>query len=103
MKVWLDDERPMPPEFDRHAKTADEAIALLESGSVTFISLDHDLGEAKNGTGYDVACFIEYGAYSRLLAPIEVLIHSANPVGRMRMEQAIINAKYYWSISGLSQ
>ncbi|MBV5340578.1 MAG: hypothetical protein J0665_13655 [Deltaproteobacteria bacterium] len=96
MKVWLDDERSMPPEFDQHVKTAHEAIALIETGMVTLISLDHDLGEAQNGTGYDVACFIEQSAYVGQLAPVEILIHSANPVGRIRMEQAIAMARQFW-------
>jgi len=96
MKIWLDDERPMPQGFDRQVKTADEAIALLKSGGVTLISLDHDLGETENGTGYNVARFIEFRAFHRILAPIEVLIHSANPVGRERMEQAINNAHVFW-------
>lgn len=96
MKIWLDDERPMPQGFDRQVKTADEAIALLKSGGVTLISLDHDLGETENGTGYNVARFIEFSAYHRKFAPIEVLIHSANPVGRGRMEQAINNAHVFW-------
>ena len=96
MKVWLDDERSMPPEYDQHVKTAHEAIALIETGMVTLISLDHDLGEAQNGTGYDVACFIEQSAYVCQLAPVEILIHSANPVGRIRMEQAIVRARQFW-------
>jgi len=96
MKVWLDDERSMPTEYDHHVKTAHEAIALIATGTVTLISLDHDLGEAQNGTGYDVACFIEQSAYDGQLASIEVLIHSANPVGRIRMEQAIIRARQFW-------
>jgi hypothetical protein len=95
MKVWLDDERPMPPEFDCHAKTAVEAIELLAAGSVTALSLDHDLGD-NGGTGYDVACYIEHGAYNGILSPFVVTIHSANPVGRFRMEQAIERAEYYW-------
>lgn len=96
MKIWLDDERPMPPGFNYHARTAREAIELLEAGGVTVISLDHDLGDEQNGTGYDVACYIEQTAYDGSLAPIEVTIHSANPVGRARMEQAIARAKEYW-------
>jgi len=96
MKVWLDDERPMPPEFNRHMKTAEDAIAMLATGLVETISLDHDLGAEKNGTGYDVACFIERAAYSGQLAPIEIMIHSANPVGRERMEQAIAKATEFW-------
>jgi hypothetical protein len=100
MKIWLDDERAMPQEYNQLARTADEAIALLVTGEVTRISLDHDLGALQNGTGYDVACFIEHGAYSGQLAPIEVAIHSANPVGRMRMEQAIARAREYWHRNG---
>lgn len=96
MKIWLDDERPMPSEFDYHARTAREAIDLLVSGVVTAISLDHDLGVEHNGTGYDVACYIEQAAYNDTLAPIEVTIHSANPVGRDRMQQAINRAKMFW-------
>lgn len=96
MKIWLDDERPMPPAFDCHARTAQEAIDLLTAGGVTAISLDHDLGVVENGTGYDVACYIEQAAYSGTLAPIEVIIHSANPVGRARMEQAIVKSCIYW-------
>jgi hypothetical protein len=96
MKIWLDDERPMPPGFDYHARTAREAIELLMAGGVTVISLDHDLGDEQNGTGYDVACYIEQGAYGGSLPYIEATIHSANPVGRARMEQAVERAKQYW-------
>jgi len=96
MKIWLDDERPMPTEFDFHTKTAAGAIELLAAGAVTAISLDHDLGD-DGGTGYEVACFIEQAAYNGTLSPIAVTIHSANPVGRERMEKAIDNARLFWS------
>ena len=101
MKIWLDDSRPMPPGFDYHAKTAVEAIELLASGGVTAISLDHDLGD-DCGSGYEVACYIEQGAFDGTLATVEVSIHSANPVGRERMEQAISKARLYWSQKLLS-
>lgn len=42
MKVWLDDVRK-PPVGWEWAKTAEQAIALVQSGDVTEISLDHDL------------------------------------------------------------
>jgi hypothetical protein len=96
MKIWLDDERPMPTGFDCHIKTAAEAIELLAAGGVTAISLDHDLGDDA-ATGYEVACYIEQGAYYGTHSPIEVTIHSANPVGRERMEKAINNARLFWS------
>ena len=96
MKIWLDDERPMPAGFDCHVKTAAGAIELLAAGGVTAISLDHDLGDDV-GTGYDVACYIEQGAYDGTLSPVEVTIHSANPVGRERMQNAINKARLFWS------
>lgn len=97
MKVYLDDERCMPAGFDIQVKTADEAIILLATGRVTGISLDHDLGAPENGTGYDVACFIEQEAYRGGMPPFEITIHSANPVGHTRMEHAIAKAMLYWS------
>ena len=64
MRIWLDNERPVPEEFNSHAKTAGEAISLLASSLVEKISLDHGLGEAEDaGTGYDVALYIEQVAY----------------------------------------
>jgi len=96
MKVWLDDIRPMPPEFDFWAKTADEAIRILATGTVTEISLDHDLGEDDNGTGYDVAAWIEEGAYFGTLPILRWSIHSANPVGRRKMVSALTRADKFW-------
>jgi hypothetical protein len=94
--VYLDDLRPTPSQYDVHARTAAEAIALLRTGKVQFISLDHDLGEAKNGTGYDVAKEIEEAAYHGRIPPLFWGIHSANPVGRKNMQTALKNADKYW-------
>jgi hypothetical protein len=95
--VWLDDERPRPPGYDVHARTAAEAIRLIESGRVARISLDHDLGPAEAGTGYDVAAAIERLAFEGKIPPMEVAIHTANPVGRSRMAEALRNAQRYWA------
>lgn len=95
-KVWLDDERPMPEGFDKHVRTAGDAMDLLKSGGVSFISLDHDLGNDSNGTGYDVAKFIEEGAFLGTVPPMDVRVHSANPVGAAKIRMCIENAKKYW-------
>jgi hypothetical protein len=77
-----------------HVKTPEEAIDLLGSGDVEEISLDHDLGLATSGserTGYDVLTWLEQavatGAWQHPVPMISV--HSANPVGSLRMERAI--------------
>ncbi len=104
MKVWLDDVREMPPDFDYHARTAADAIRLLETESVRRISLDHDLGDDENGTGYDVAKWIEARAFAWAhgeacgLPPLEWAIHSQNPVGVGNMTQALRNADRFWAM-----
>lgn len=95
MRVWLDDTRPMPEDFDVHVKTAQEAIDLLKTGDVTMISLDHDLGE-NAGTGYDVACFIEQGAVLGTLKKLIVISHTANPVGYKNIGLALGTAFRVW-------
>ena len=89
IRIWLDDVREAPAGWTR-AYTAREAIALLEAGGVVEISLDHDLGdEATCGTGNVVACWIEEAVATRGFVPPTIRVHSANVVGRARMEQAI--------------
>jgi len=87
----------MPEEFDVHVRTADEAIELLRSGRVIEISLDHDLGEEVNGTGYDVALWIEEHAFYGDLPKLKWHIHSQNNVGAERMLTALQNADRFWS------
>jgi hypothetical protein len=95
MNVWLDDERPMPADYTVHVKTADEAIALLATGNVTKISLDHDLGLGK--TGYSVAKWIEEHAMNGTLKKLHFSVHTQNPVGRQNICAALQNAERYWN------
>jgi hypothetical protein len=68
----------------------DEAIKLLQTGAVTHLSLDHDLGDDKRGTGYDVLLWIEQDvALRQFTPPSTIIVHSANPAGRKRMLAAI--------------
>ena len=94
LKVWLDDFREAPPGWV-HVRSPDEAIALLRSGAVEEISLDHDLGlftpEGREWTGYAVLEWLEREvALGTATFPLPLMaIHSANPVGRRRMQRAI--------------
>lgn len=91
MKVFLDDIRDPPDNSWTVFRSADNHFyGLLHFGEVTAISLDHDLGEDKD-TGYDVICFLERLAADRRYIPKEILIHTANPVGRKNMEAALRN------------
>lgn len=84
MRVYLDDERATPAGWVR-VHWPDEAIALLETGAVSEISLDHDLGDDARGTGYDVVLWIEEAVALRSFRPPKIYVHSANSSARKKM------------------
>lgn len=88
MKMWLDDIRIPPIDFDIWVKNATDAINEIKKGTITHISFDHDLG-LDSLTGYDVACYIEENVFNGKIDPISWSIHSANPVGRKNITMAM--------------
>jgi hypothetical protein len=111
MKLWLDDIRPAPDGWC-WVKTDAEARIVMQSGPIEEASLDHDLGACKEcmgdmedaedwlsrnqyvsmpncphfGTGYTFVCWMEETGHWPLKKP---RVHSANPVGRAKMQAAI--------------
>ena len=74
-----------------HCHRPEQAIELLQRGSVTELSLDHDLGLLDGPcerTGYDVLLWIEEQA-AQGYRPPPIHLHSANPVARRRMLAAM--------------
>lgn len=88
MKVFLDDERTTPDGWVR-VYWPNEAIRLLSTGEVLELSLDHDLGDDRRGTGYDVVLWIEEAVAVRGFNPPLIQIHSANSSAREKMEAGI--------------
>lgn len=75
MKLYLDDERTTPEGWCR-AFTAKECINILNTGEVTVVSLDHDLGTKQ--TGMTVLDWIAEQVHCHDFDPPEILIHTAN-------------------------
>lgn len=76
---------------DRVCRNYDDAIkALTEEGPFGLCLLDHDLASFdENGhekTGYDILCFLE--ANPQYL-PDQIMLVTANPVGRQKMKVVI--------------
>lgn len=94
MRVFLDDVRPAPEGWTL-VGWPEEVIALLETGEVEELSLDHDLGDDEHGTGYDVLVWIEEAVALRGFRPPVITIHSANAVGRQRMELALASIRRF--------
>jgi hypothetical protein len=98
MKIWLDDKRPMPKEFDTHCVSAFEAIDLIKTGKVTKIGLDHDLGSVDLvGNGHIVSDYIEEAAYFNSMPRLEWSIQSSNGPEVLRMKLTLERADIYWN------
>jgi hypothetical protein len=96
MKLWLDDQRPAPPGFER-AKTTREAIRLIVAQDVDVIAFDHDLGAGL--TGYDVACLIEDMARDGRRPP-SWSVHSSDKNCCRRINAAMLSAHKIWRHHG---
>ena len=91
MKIWVDDIRTPPDDSWYWYKTSRSVIDLFQqiydnwgSGTdVEILSLDHDLG------GDDTTRKIVLFMCSTDFWPVEVRVHSANPVGREWLEGMI--------------
>ena len=95
MKLWLDDIRPMPVNFDVHVRNAKDAISLINVGIVDYISFDHDLGEGLSGNA--VAKMIEFGySFNFIDKYIAWDIHSKNPVGSKNIFDTMTSADKIW-------
>lgn len=97
MKLWLDDLHPAPDGWV-WLKTAQDFIDALQTynGNISEISLDHDLGDSKQD-GTWLCNWIETQTHIGTLYPIlKWHVHSANPVGKARMETILRNADRFW-------
>lgn len=96
VRLFVDDQRGLlwmglcPEDGWVIARTSEEAIKILnECGdNIVEVWLDHDLGG--EDTGYKVICWMEQ---NDVWPRDGVRCHSANPVGRQRIE-SVINRRY---------
>lgn len=79
MKVYLDDERPTPSGWHR-TYSVDETLHCLSSRTVTYLSLDNDLGSLDPTTeGFNVLNILEEWVHFDPTFPIPIItIHSSN-------------------------
>lgn len=102
IKIWVDDERPMPEGYDARARSVCEAILAIalfpgKYDEELFLDLDHDAGEFRRfgGDFITILEFLEYmdktvGAEGK----IKVHFHSANPVGVKNMRAIVENCPW---------
>ena len=94
MKLYLDDEREAPEGWVR-VRRPGEAIKFLKTGAVTDLSLDHDLGNERRGTGYDVVLWVEEVVATSGFVPPKMTVHSSNPSARAKMEAGLERIRRY--------
>jgi len=72
----------------RIVDTADACIKALKVYDWDVLYLDHDLGI--DGTGYDVACWLE--EHKDKQRGLKIYLHTGNPVGKAKMKAALPDA-----------
>jgi len=92
-KLFVDDERDPPGNNWEVARNFSDAIEMLSTTEYVDLSLDHDIASFdENGremTGYDIALFLAQLKMDYQYIPLNIICHSANPVGRARIEGVI--------------
>lgn len=104
MKIWVDDIREKPSNFDIHCKSVYEFkhtvnFAIDHNISIELISLDHDSGEYFTEGGDYIEClkWLEEIKMKYNYEPCTVFkLHTFNPVGRINMIQII--KKMNWNL-----
>jgi hypothetical protein len=94
IRLWLDDERPMPRGYNMHVRKAGLALEVIKKLKVIEVSFDHDLGGGPDG-GW-LAIEIEKLASGGLVESMQWHVHSANPPGKKRIEAAMQSAERFW-------
>lgn len=88
MRLWIDDKRPTPPGYTHSALSSAQALSVLSKRDpediLELVSFDHDLGEVWTDDKLvdDTSRKIMLWMIENEVWPLEVRIHTANPVGR---------------------
>lgn len=99
LRLYLDDLRPTPDGWTA-ARSVEEAVRLVEDATASgagfeAVSLDHDLGDFEP-LGGDAGAFVAWMERTRTWPSRLVRIHTANPVGRAQMYDAVRHAVTTW-------
>lgn len=101
IKIWVDDEREMPDDYDYQSFTVDSAISLIKKGyhfnDILEVSLDHDAGDYVWGGGdyIQILNILEFKSHEDaswkdyIKNKVTFHLHTANPVGRENMRRII--------------
>lgn len=101
IKIWVDDEREMPEDYNYQSFTVANANAVINIGynlnEDIFISLDHDAGKYATDSGDYIQILNLLESKSRvdiswkdyIKNKMTFHLHTANPVGRENMRRII--------------
>jgi hypothetical protein len=101
-QIFVDDVRTAPKNFNYHFKSVNETISFLREhlNDEVYISLDHDSGDyaAEGGDYIHILDWLEEQQYElNEHLDFKIKVHSANPVGRMKMQDIISRNEWEWN------
>jgi len=81
LKVFLDNKRNPPEDYDLHIKSVKDAMSLIEAGRVAVISVDYEKDENKS-EGKQVVLFIKNAFINGQIEYVDIETHSSDSAAR---------------------
>ena len=92
MKLFLDDLRQVPDDTWSLVLTVDDCISLLDKDNITELSIDCDLSNTTNKTGYDVLKWLYEKRKSDIKLKLpKITVHTDSFADLMKMSAIIRN------------
>lgn len=97
MRVFLDDMRSLPDEYDTLCRTPEDALTAIMTGKVELIGFDNDLGA--NMEGRHVFDFLEDQVRTLQVPLPSIEIHTSNPSAGDAMEKGAKNLLRWYVVN----
>lgn len=99
IRLWVDDEREKPPEYDVWAKSYHEALPILETQQVCVVSLDYELGPSGCYTGLDIIQWILDQTLQDKINNMSIYIHTKSIACGLKMHEIRSKIDQYWKMA----
>ncbi len=97
IRLWVDPVREMPEGFDARARTVIETLGYLQTGLVSYISLNHSAGDGR--TTRDIALWIREQAFLGDLPRLSWEVNAEKPESASGIIRTLQGADECWRIS----
>lgn len=98
LRLWIDDTRLAPKDYDIQVKTATDAVIILIENKVSHVSFDYNLESWKKSGEDIIAALIRLGAGGNLVQPFSWSIHCGMYDNAEKLRAAMATLIAMWGV-----